>query len=101
VRKIVSFSEDLSSNENVDFARLDSLAHARPRILVTRRVTIDAQYPSRWKQLRQSALDTLRTLTNGRQSRIPALGTRLRDARTVAAVMTMKRSVRKVQHKLR
>src|SRR5215510_9873790 len=87
-REVVSFREDLSTEQNFGVAGDDRAAHRVPAALRARRVAIDPQEPSSWEAHRERLLEALRAASERRERDVAAGRAMARNRRFVPAVMT-------------
>ena len=101
MRKVVAFRENLGADQDVDFARPDALPHLAPGIFATGAVAVDTQHARLRKMVAQRLFDVLCALPQGRQVGLSALGTGVRDASLMPAVVAMEARLGHVQDELR
>src|SRR5262249_6687458 len=101
VREIVSLREDLSADQNIDLAALDLPAHGGPDMTAPDAVPVYAQNP-RLREIRdERRFDALRSLAQGRQVLVAAMGAREGNALFVPAVVAAQVPVAEMENELR
>src|SRR5690348_11118258 len=96
----MALRQDLRSDQNINFLRMNLATHVLPGVLTTRAVAIDPQDSCTRKSPRERGLDALCALPEWQQIVISAIGTSRRDSLLVTAMVALQSASRGVHDEL-